>query len=394
LTDTTESTAELDAAWRDHVDRLKAAGECITGEGFPTDPRMRAEGYRYLKRIESLAHQIYVEFPSTTQPMLFRYGDDITPFGATNTDNNYYRAMVDPNGTYRISGDVSGVKELLFSVQDGEFVFGKVAVLAEVGLGDLEIGADGRLDLVLGGPEREANWLPLPAEAVYINVREFVADWERDALAVLHIERLDVTSPPASLTPTAMITALDQSASWVEASVQVWNQYAAGARMMTPVNELTAPQVAEGGALNMLHGATQWDLGPGQALIAEFDQPEVTYWSIQAYVLDWLQPLDFVNRVTSLNDGQLHVDDDGKVRVVLAHADPGVANWLDTSGLASGLLSYRYVKATVAPAPTTKLVALGEVRNHLPASTPAFGPADRQAQIASRRRGIARRFRR
>jgi hypothetical protein len=157
LTDTTESTAELDAAWRDHVDRLKVAGECITGEGFPTDPRMRAEGYRYLKRIESLAHQIYVEFPSTTQPMLFRYGDDITPFGATNTDNNYYRAMVDPNGTYRISGDVSGVKELLFSVQDGEFVFGKVAVLAEVGLGDLEIGADGRLDLVLGGPGREAN---------------------------------------------------------------------------------------------------------------------------------------------------------------------------------------------------------------------------------------------
>jgi len=32
------------------------------------------------------------------------------------------------------------VKELLFSVQDGEFVFGKVAVLAEASLGDLETG--------------------------------------------------------------------------------------------------------------------------------------------------------------------------------------------------------------------------------------------------------------
>ena len=390
----TDSTAALDAAWRDYADRIKAAGEAICGDGFPSDPRLRAEGYRFVKRLENLAHLIYVEFPSTRHPMLFRYGDDTTPFGATNTDNNYYRAMLDPAGVYRIGGDVSGVKELLFSVQDGEFVFGKVEVLAEAALGDLEVGADGQLELVLGGPERARNWLPLPAEAAYINIREFVGDWERDALAVLEIERLDQVAPPESLTPAAMVVALDRSAAWVEASVRVWNQFAAGLRAASAVNSLSAPRAAEGGANNMLHGGTQWDLQPHEALILEFESPRVTYWSLQTYVLEWLQPLDFVNRVTSLNDGQLRVDADGTTRIVLAHRDPGVANWLDTTGLQTGLLSYRYVKATHAPAPKTTRVDLAELRRHLPDSTPEFGPEERRAQIAARRRGIARRFRR
>ena len=387
-------TAELDAAWSSYSARIRSAGERIAGEGFPTDPRLRAEGYRYVKRVETLGHQLFVEFPTTTRPMLVRYGDDLTPFGATNVDNNYYRAFVDPAGTYRITGDVSGVKELLFSVQDGEFIYGKVDVLAEAGLDDLDIGDDGRLELYLGGPERSINWLPLADDAVYINVREFVADWEHDALAVLHLERVDEVAPVTNLDAPEMIVALDRVATWVEVSVRVWNEYAAGARMMTPVNELSPPSLPQGSAANMLHGATRWELEPDQALVVEFEPPEVTYWSIQTYVLDWMQPLDFVNRVTSLNDGQLVVDDDGRTRIVLAHTDPGVANWLDTSGLRSGLMSYRYVKATKAPAPTTVLVDLAAVRDHLPASTSVFTPDDRRNQIAARRRGIARRFRR
>jgi hypothetical protein len=389
-----DDIAGLDAAWRNYADRIKAAGERIAGAGFPQDARLRAEGYRYIKRLENLAHAIYIEFASPRRPMLFRYGDDVTPFGATNTDNNYYRAMVDPAGTYRISGDVSAVKELLFSVQDGEFVFGKTAVLAEASLGDLAVAADGRLELYLGGPEQDCNWLPLPPGSEYINVREFVADWERDGLAVLHIERIDDAAPPDNLHPAAMALALDKAATWVEASVDVWGKYAAGMRAAIPVNALSPPRAAQGGAVNMLHGACQWQLGPGQALVVEFEQPAVTYWSIQAYVIDWMQPLDFVNRVTSLNDRQLQVDADGRVRVVLAHEDPGVPNWLDTSDLPTGLLSYRYVRATVAPAPVTTLVELANLRNHLPASTPTFTPDARRAQVAARRRGIARRFRR
>ena len=389
-----ENEVDLDAAWRSYADRIKAVGERITGEGYPSDPRLRAEGYRYVSRLTNLAFQIYVEFGDAARPSLFRVGDDTTPFGATNTDNNYYRAMLDPACTYRVSGDVTGVKELLFSVQDGEFVFGKTEVLAELSLEELVIGGDGFLELYLGGPERSTNWLPLAPEAVYLNVREFVGDWENDALASLYIERIDDIGPIGNLTPAAHAAALGRVATWVEASVDVWKTYVAGLRSFLPVNELQAPHKPVGGADNMLHGAGQWELEPDAALVVEFDQPEVTYWSIQTYVLDWMVPLDFANRVTSLNDRQLHVDDDGLVRVVLAHTDPGVQNWLDTSELRQGLFTYRYVRPTTAPAPRTTLVKAAALRDLLPQSTPAFSEAKRGDQITARRRGVARRFRR
>ena len=390
----TEELDNLDGAWRTFSERIKAVGESITGDGFPEDPRLRAEGYRYVSRLTNLAFQIYVEFGDPAWPSLFRVGDDTTPFGATNTDNNYYRSMLDPAGEYRVSGDVNGVKELLFSVQDGEFVFGKTDVLAELSLEELVVGNDGFLELFLGGPARPTNWLPLAPEAVYLNVREFVGDWERDALAELCIERLDDVGPIGNLTPDAHAAALDRVATWVEASVSLWKSYVAGLRAHVPLNELQPPHKPVGGADNMLHGAGQWNLEPHQALIVEFEQPSVTYWSIQTYVLDWMVPLDFANRVTSLNDRQLNVDDDGVVRVVLSHTDPGVQNWLDTSGLKEGLFTYRYVRPTTSPAPKVSLLDAAQIRSQLPSSTPAFPPGARREQIAARRRGVARRFRR
>lgn len=389
-----EAKVDVDAAWRDFADRIKAAGASITGEGFPDDPRLRAEGYRYVGRLTNLAHQLYLEFADTDRPSLFRYGDDVTPFGATNTDNNYCRAFVDPAGTYRVSGDISGVKELLISVHDGEMVLGKTAVLAEVSLGDLVVGDDGVLELIVGGPKRTRNWIPLAADAVYLNVRQFVADWEHDAIASLHIERIDGIGPVAAVSPASIADALERAATFVEASVRFWNQYSHGLRAALPTNQFTPPRLPEGGAVNMLHGAARWELEPHQALVIEFDQPEATYWSIQTYMLGWLQPLDFAHLVTSLNDSQLHVDDDGKVRIVLAQGDPGVQNWLDTSGLREGLVSYRYVRPTKHPAPIASLVDLAAVSAQLPRTTPRWKDEDRRAQLEARKRGVARRFRR
>ena len=100
---------------------------------------------------------------------------------------------------------------------------------------------------------------------------------------------------------------------------------------------------------------------PDQALVVEFDEPVATYWSIQMYMLPWLAPLDFTNRVTSLNDRQVQVDPDRPVRFIISHNDPGVHNWLDTSGLEGGVV--------LLP------VGAGQYRTH----------ADRQAGVLRRR---------
>jgi hypothetical protein len=53
----------------------------------------------------------------------------------------------------------------------------------------------------------------------------------------------------------------------------------------------------------------------------------------------------------SCNGHQAHVDDDGRVRVVIAHADPGVPNWLDTEGHATGSIFWRFFLAEERPGP-------------------------------------------
>ena len=83
----------------------------------------------------------------------------------------------------------------------------------------------------------------------------------------------------------------------------------------------------------------------------------------------------------------------GAADIVVAAEDPGVQNWLDTEGRATGMVSYRWVFTDDAPSPTSTVVPVAELRDHLPADTPAFGPADRRAQVEARQAAIASRFR-
>jgi hypothetical protein len=384
-----------EAAWAAFHDRMKAVGERITGADFPDDPRMRAEGYRYLARLQLFALQLYLESSDAVHPTFLRYGDDVLKWGAGNADNHYLRAPLDPAGTYRVSGHVRDVREMLLSVHDGEMVCGKTAVLVERSLADFTIGTGGSIEIVLGGPQRDGNWIPLDAAAAYLNVRQFVADWHADGIASLAIERVDAAgeAPPEPPSPAWVAAALDAAATWVETSAVFWNDYSRTMRAAMTDNVITPPGRPEGGAVNMLSGGCWFDLAPGAALLVECDAPKADYWSVQLYSPAWFEPLDYANRVTSLNAQQIHVDADGRFRVVVAHADPGVQNWLDTSGHRAGLLAYRWVRPADAPAPSSKVVALADVRAHLPATTPEFSRADRQAQIARRRTGIARRFR-
>ncbi len=79
--------------------------------------------------------------------------------------------------------------------------------------------------------------------------------------------------------------------------------------------------------------------------------------------------------------------------MVVAHQDPGVHNWLDTEGRREGLVTYRWVFSSSAPAPKSRVVKLAELRAQLPASTPWLDAGARRAQIRGRQAAVARRFR-
>jgi hypothetical protein len=132
-------------------------------------------------------------------------------------------------------------------------------------------------------------------------------------------------------------------------------------------------------------------VGRDEALVLEFDPPGGVFWSIAVGDV-WFRSIDPSHRQTSLNGHQACVDGDGRCRIVLAHRDPGIANWLDIGGHERGIMTARYVRTTARPRISTRLVRLDELHALLPGDTMRVTPEERAAIIAGRVRGFARRY--
>jgi hypothetical protein len=57
----------------------------------------------------------------------------------------------------------------------------------------------------------------------------------------------------------------------------------------------------------------------------------------------FIQSFDYRNRNISLNRKQTVLESDGSFRMILAHEDPGVPNWLDTEGRPGGVMFWRFM---------------------------------------------------
>jgi hypothetical protein len=53
------------------------------------------------------------------------------------------------------------------------------------------------------------------------------------------------------------------------------------------------------------------------------------------------------------------------VRIVVAHEDPGLPNWIDTVGHAQGTMCFRWIRATEHPQPRTRVVKRAELASRV-----------------------------
>ena len=95
-------------------------------------------------------------------------------------------------------------------------------------------------------------------------------------------------------------------------------------------------------AMDIAYTMAPYVIGPDQALVMTGRFPECRF----ANVCLWnrfIQSFDFNNRRISLNRKQTVLEPDGSFRMVLAHRDPGVPNWLDTEGRPFGMVYWRFL---------------------------------------------------
>ena len=445
-----KAKAELRAAFDEMMAALARARDAIDDpalHGPPASARNLAEGYRYLmSQVYNAIERGFFEDPRL--PYVRRAVQAIAKSTIDNADAIYFSMPIDGNQRYWIRGRAADSRHwrgeeraaagrlapqyLIFECASGftgdsgslrELAPGTKAMTGLLDVSKLAVAPDGRFE-ILCAPEKpagyEGNFLRTRTErqgrsyvGAYISGRQLFYDWEREDPVEFWITRegAEQEAPPA-YDPATAAAALRRTGELARAQVHFWNEFydvlletygdrnGDGQRFM-PRNAFNAPNAASGatggGMSTNLYAGGVYELLPDEALVIETRMPAPPMYIGMHLSNFWGESFDYANRITSLNGFQAERDPDGAIRFVIAHRDPGVPNWLDTTGHPEGFMAPRWAYFEKPPQdrwPTihaTK-VHFDEVRKLLAPNTRRVSPEERIRAIRVRQLHVQRRF--
>jgi Protein of unknown function (DUF1214) len=374
------------AGYAAFIDYFRDADALAVELGFD-DASLRAAYRRQVMMVLSGAY-IQVFGTRLENPQLVPYIADFMPYIAPNPDTVYGFAPIDPAGTYRLRGQNGTESVSTITVRDGGAHLGRISGnrVDEIDLHGVRADADGRFSFLMSAhrPADSAEpWLPLHPQAHCFSTRRVIKEKsQRDGW--LGIERLDGAA--AALVHTkdsidAQFATMAANALAVLRDSMTWTKglREKGAHMTFQLQD----QSAYGGLRAQSYFFNTFEFGEGEALLAECNHPKAKYWSLQ--LLDpFSTALDFVHHQASLNDAQAVTDSDGRLRIVIAPTDPGIANWLDTGGWHKGGMIWRWNDTSEAPQPTLRKVRVSELDALLPKDVRRLNAIQRKAALGER----------
>lgn len=361
--DVVEARVATGQAWEEFCDTLKAAGAAIVYPGTPTDPLTQAEGYRYLSRLTRAGLEAFVEYNDPQAPVLRRMVHETAKMGSDNPDNDYQNAVIDGRSDYRIIGNRGTVDYLGFGTQAGDYgQGGAMPTTGYLEASDLEIDADGNFEIIVSATEHPGNWLPMTPESGLLIVRQTFADRATEIPAELRVEPLAGPATPAPLTAAALDAGLSRASLLVAGASMLFAKWAKDFQAHTNELPMFDPDrsTRAGGDPNIIYYHSYWRLGPDEALVIDAEVPDCEAWNFQ---LDnhWLESLDYRYFTVHVNKRTAVYRDDGSVRVIVAHRDPGLPNWINTVGHDCGGMTWRWIKAADHPQPRTRVVRFDDL---------------------------------
>jgi len=344
-------------AWSQFCQALEAAGQEILRPSAPDTALDRAEGYRYLTRLMREMVYSVVDNADPDRPRLHQL--DLVKIGADNPDNVYLSANIRGDRTYRITGTRGTIAYFSIGSKANRYaVDGTMASTGELGDAELQIGADGTVEIIASATPHEGNWLPLAEDSTGLVVRQTYLDRSTEEPGKWQIELVDDPGVKGELDPESFGRALQRAALAVHGTAATFANWTE--MFMTRPNELVdfgqEMFFKAGGDPEIFYLHGYWKLEPGQAWVIETDVPECPYWNFQ---LDnwWMESLDHERQIT-FNKHTAKLDENGRLTLVIAERDPGWGNWVDTCGHASGTALLRWLGATNHPIPTCRVIDL------------------------------------
>ena len=384
-----------EGAWRQIQAQLAAMETMVMEADVPASPRDRAEGWRYLLRFVAASIRATIVAGDPEYPEFGRVIERGLAWGLDNPDCNYSMTRIRGDAIYRVAGSTGSARHFEYQVNTGHFGDGNVGgweTVSSLHRDELEVDPDGNFELILSAEEQPGNWLSLNQHASFLFLRQYFSSWESEIPARVFVERVGAAYPEPELTPARLAPRIEELIEWLSKGLRGWE---AMSRLILATESnavtLTEPMEGNAGLRGQAYGLGHFHCEPDQAVILEFRPPQCRMWGVQLCGWFW-DSLDFATRQSSLNDSQAILDDDGVFRGVIAHEDPGVANWLDPVGRVEGSLGVRYLFPGEVPQPSFRVVPAARLREELPGSTTLVDVGQRQQALERRRRSVQLRY--
>jgi hypothetical protein len=363
----------------------------------PEDPAYRADFYRQAMMNLSWSYFAFfhadAEHPDWAPLWNPVYTDQPNP------DDIYLYTPIRGDLTYRLSGNRGSCALVTFNTQRG---WVGLVERTEMGFGrdfddrSLQTDADGNFELIFSARRpvgHTGNWAEIAPEATALVLRYRMVDWENERDPQLAIECLDPGPPKPRLAPEEILERIRKMSRLPLLYNQSFLAIQNRVKQALGTNVFLQEQYPGGGLSQQIYWPAVFEIADGEALILETEMPARRhYWNIQMND-PYFNAIEIVYRFSSINEATARFSADGKLRCVVANADPGVPNWLDAGGFHEGTIYGRWYDCDSAPLPTLKRVKLSEVRDHLPPETPLVTPVER-AELLRRRVRAAQRRRR
>lgn len=333
-------------AWEDFCDRLKTAGAALVYSGAPTDAFQQTEGIRYLTRLTRAALEAYVEYGDPAFPVFRRMVHETVKLGADNPDNYYLNAQISGKYEYKITGKRNTIDYIGFFTQNGNY--GTTGGMAPCGVlenKDLQVNQDGSFEIILSHSRRGQNWLKIDPETTILVVRQTFYNRNEEIPAMLNILNLNGHSSPDPITPSQLDEGLQAAALFVAGASMLFSRWASGFQKHTNRLPQFDPDTsnAAGGDENIIYYHSHWKLDEDEALIIEVTPPDCDTWNFQLNNY-WMESLDYRYFNVSINKNSAYREKDESVKVIVAHQDPGIPNWINTCHHREGTMCWRWYR--------------------------------------------------
>ena len=236
------------------------------------------------------------------------------------------------------------------------------------------------------------NHIQSTGDAHEFYIRDVIFDWAADRANELSVERLGGVPSRAPFSERENLERIKAYMHKWATNTSRWNRQATD----KPANafDFVIDRDSDGALRGQIYIMGYFDLpDDDSALLIDVAMGGAEYF-IAPITNVWGTSNDIIDSNGCLNKHQSQANSDGSYTFVVALHDPGVANWLDPSGMSEGILTLRWAefedgRPSEDFGVKSRLVSRGELESCLAEGAARLTPQERQQQLAERAQSYA-----